>query len=150
MTGRALAAINLVRTPKRRKSQDGLKRLKSLAKLRATALISRKINFAFLLGSFVLMLIGESASSALAVACFALAALLFERQAEGPPQRRARRIVSDQRPILLKSMLVVPPQRREGRILSLPATPIILALPPSRPRARIVQRREVTVGDDSD
>ena len=149
MTSRALDAINLVRPPPKRPRVDGLKRLKSRAKLRAAALVWRRINFAFLIVSFCLLLWGDGSVSALPVALFALAAILFERMADGPPQRRRSKIVRDRRPVLLKTVLVVPTRRREGRITALPAAPIILALPPSRPRSRAA-RRETAIGEDSE
>lgn len=122
-------------------SRDGLKILKWRGRLRGMALALRRINGVALAFATLLLLTAETQAALTAVLATGTIAYFIERLLDGPATRRPRRIVRDLRPALLHSVIVVPQQRRAGRIVRSRPPPIDLSLPTSTRRSRIVERR---------
>lgn len=126
------------------KSPDGLKVLKWRARVRALALRLRPINCLALIVAMALLFTAETQQALGMVVICGLLGWGLEVGAAAPRTRRPPRIRRDVRPLLAKRVVVVPQQRRAGRIVRARPSPIVLGLPPSRPRARVVERRPGT------
>jgi hypothetical protein len=127
---------------------DGVAWLNFRARVRRAALVARKINAGLLLLAVLALFAGETTGAMLAVLGLGAAAWGFERLADGPKTLRSQRIIADRRPVLKQKIVVIGETRRRGRIVRNRPSPIVLALPPSRPRSRALDRRAVMGGAD--
>jgi hypothetical protein len=132
------------------RSRDPLRTLTRRVRLRQIATWVLPANWLLLAASFLVMMIAQTDIPVIFVAAFGLTAWLLHQFGDEPHTRRRVRILADRRPVLRRRVLVVPPQRRDVRILRSRPSPIVLSLPPSRPRSRALPRRPAMITDESE
>jgi hypothetical protein len=125
------------------RSRNPLATLQRRSRLRQISSWALPLNWAALGIAFFLMIAAQTDISVAGVALFGLTGWVLQSFRDGPHTHRPARIIADRRPVLRKRVLIVPPQRREVRILRSRPSPIVLTLPPSRPRSRALLPRPV-------
>jgi hypothetical protein len=152
MRWRRHRSASLVARPKPRRwrlaKPDPLRKLRRLAAARQVTQWLLPVIWLMLACSFGLMLVSSVDTPGIVMGMFALSGLLMQLFCDGPNTTRTRRIVRDRRSVLRRRVLLVPPPRRAVKLIAARAAPIILSLPPNRPRSRALPRRTSTYTED--